>query len=28
MVERLALEEAARVTAGMDSGQFREFVGE
>jgi hypothetical protein len=28
MVERLALDEAARVTAGMDGDPFRRFVGE
>jgi hypothetical protein len=28
MVERLAQEEAARVTAGMDGDEFRRFVGE
>jgi hypothetical protein len=28
MLERLALEEAARVTTGMDSDQFKRFVGE
>ncbi len=28
IVERLALEEQARVTAGMDAEQFRQFVGE
>jgi hypothetical protein len=28
MVERLAMEEAARVTAGMDGDQFKRFVGE
>jgi len=28
MVERLALEETARVTAGMDGEQFKRFVGE
>lgn len=28
LVERLALEEAARVTAGMDADQFKRFVGE
>jgi hypothetical protein len=28
MVERLALEEAARVTAPMDGDQFKRFVGE
>lgn len=28
LVERLALEEAARVTAGMDGDQFKRFVGE
>jgi hypothetical protein len=27
-VERLAQEEAARVTAGMDGDEFRRFVGE
>lgn len=28
LVERLALEEASRVTAGMDGDQFKRFVGE
>jgi len=28
VVERLALDEAARVTAGMDGDQFKRFVGE
>ena len=28
LVERLSLEEAARVTAGMDGDQFKRFVGE
>ena len=28
MVERLAMEEAARVTTGMDGDQFKRFVGE